>query len=210
LPVGSGGSVLKIVLGLGNPGADYRSTRHNIGFRVLDRLAFRRRLEFHAGGELRRYAWWVREAGDRPGPVLAKPRTYMNRTGRAGAALCRTFEAAPGELLAVYDDADLELGKLRLRPRGGAGGHNGVRSLIQALGTEEFPRVRLGVRGEERGEAELADYVLSDFALAERELADALVELAADAVECVLEEGLETAMNRFNGRRAGVADEGDG
>jgi PTH1 family peptidyl-tRNA hydrolase len=195
---------LKIVLGLGNPGYAYRSTRHNMGFWVLDRVAKRRGLAFRKTGLLRRYAWVV-ECG--PSQVLlAKPRTFMNRSGRAAAALCRTYGAHPGEMLVVYDDADLELGRLRLRGRGGAGGHNGMRSLIEVLGTEEFPRVRLGVRGEGRGDRDLADYVLDDFHASELPVAEAMADLGADAVEGVIETGLEVAMNRYNGRRAGPAD----
>jgi len=198
---------LKIVLGLGNPGAAYRSTRHNMGFWVLDRVAERRGVAFRMAGLLRRYAW-VAEAG--PGPlVLAKPRTYMNRSGRAAAALCRAYGARPGEMLVVHDDADLELGRLRLRRGGGAGGHNGVRSLIEVLGTEEFPRVRLGVRGVGREESELADYVLDEFRERELPVAEALAVLGAEAVAEVIEAGLEAAMNRYNGRRAGP-DDGDG
>ena len=110
-------------------------------------------------------------------------------------------------MLVVYDDADLELGRLRLRRGGGAGGHNGVRSLIEVLGTADFPRVRLGVRGEGRDERDLADYVLDEFREAESPVAEALAELGADAVEEVMESGLETAMNRYNGRRAGTEEE---
>jgi len=178
-----------------------------MGFWVLDRVARRRGLTFSMAGLLRRYAW-VAEAGS-ASVVLAKPRTFMNRSGRAAAALCRTYDALPHEMLVVYDDADLELGLLRLRRSGGAGGHNGMRSLIEVLGTEEFPRVRLGVRGDGRDERELADYVLDAFLAPELPVAEALADLGADAVEEVIETGLETAMNRYNGRRAGPADMDD-
>lgn len=198
---------MKIVLGLGNPGAAHRSTRHNMGFWVLDRVARRRGLAYRNAGLLRRYAW-VAEAGS-GSVVLAKPRTFMNRSGRAAAALCRAYDALPQEMLVVYDDADLELGRLRLRRSGGAGGHNGLRSLIEVLGTSEFPRVRLGVRGEGRDERDLADYVLDAFLESELPVAEELADLGADAVEEVIESGLETAMNRYNGRRAGSMEMDD-
>lgn len=198
---------MKIVLGLGNPGAAYQSTRHNMGFWVLDRFAARRGAKFRMAGLLRRYAW-VAETGA-GSVILAKPRTFMNRSGRAAAALCRAYDVPPQEMLVVYDDADLELGRLRLRRGGGAGGHNGVRSLIEVLGTGEFPRLRLGVRGEGRDERDLADYVLDRFRDGELPLAEALADLGADAVEDVIDAGLETAMNRYNGRWAGQAERDD-
>jgi PTH1 family peptidyl-tRNA hydrolase len=124
----------------------------------------------------------------------------MNRSGRAALALLRRYDESPAALLVIHDDADLELGRLRIRPTGRAGGHNGLRSLIASLGSEEFPRIKLGVRGEGRGEADLADYVLEEFAPQERTTASALVMLGADAVEAVLGGGLEPAMNLMNGR----------
>jgi PTH1 family peptidyl-tRNA hydrolase len=192
---------LKIVLGLGNPGAAYRSTRHNVGFWVLDHLARRAGVEFRVAGLFRRHAW-IAEIGS-AGTVLAlaKPRTFMNRSGRAGEALLRRYRALPEELLVVHDDADLELGRLRLRPGGGDGGHNGVRSLIEALGSGGFPRLRLGVRGEGRDDRDLAGYVLDSFPRDEFPIARELSELAADAVRVVCADGLEAAMNRYNGRR---------
>jgi PTH1 family peptidyl-tRNA hydrolase len=198
---------LKIVLGLGNPGPDYRSTRHNVGFWVLDRLARERRARFRAEGELKRYAWCAESERGPQHLVLAKPRTFMNRSGRAGAALLLHFDTVSANLLVVHDDADLELGRVRVRTGGGAGGHRGVRSLIEVLGTGEFPRVRLGVRGEGRESADLADYVLENFTADELPVAEALADLAAEAVENVLADGLEAAMNRFNGLRVG-ADSG--
>ena len=190
-----------IVVGLGNPGETYRGTRHNVGFWVLDRLAERSGAAFRAEGELRRYAWSARVRLAGTDVLLAKPRTYMNRSGRAVAALSRIYSTEPEELLVVHDDADLEMGRLRLRKGGGAGGHNGVRSLIEVLGKSDFTRIRVGVRGSGRDDAELADYVLSDFDAKDREVAEDACELAADAVEALLREGLTTAMNRYNGMR---------
>lgn len=194
-----------IVLGLGNPGARYRATRHNLGFRVVDRLAERRSVRLRAAGELGESALWAEHAGAGGPLVLAKPRLYMNRSGRAAVALCRRYAVSPQQLLVVYDDADLELGRLRVRQTGRAGGHNGVRSIIDALGSEDFPRLKLGVRGAGRQEQELADYVLESFADDEREVVDALVGLAVEAVEEILAAGVTAAMNRYNGLR-GTAD----
>jgi peptidyl-tRNA hydrolase, PTH1 family len=192
---------LAIVVGLGNPGETYRGTRHNVGFRVLDRLAERSKAAFRAEGELRKYAWFAQTRMAGTSVVLAKPRTYMNRSGRAVSALCRTYSVEPEQLLIVHDDADLEIGRLRIRSGGGAGGHNGVRSLIEVLGNGDFTRLRVGVRGPERDQEELADYVLSDFSQEDRPIIEQSCDVAADAVEVLLAEGLTAAMNRYNGMR---------
>jgi PTH1 family peptidyl-tRNA hydrolase len=189
---------LKIFLGLGNPGTRYRSTRHNIGFRVVERLAERNGVEFSAEGELKSRVWTA-ELQSRSGRVvLAKPRTYMNRSGRAAVALCRHYGLTPAELVVVYDDADLQLGRIRIRPGGGSGGHNGIRSVMDVLGTGDFPRVRLGVRGVGRDESDLADYVLRPFRPEEQTIAEALVVVGSEALEALLREGLSAAMNRYN------------
>lgn len=200
---------MKIVLGLGNPGARYRGTRHNLGFRVVDRLAARVDVEFRIAEELGGKAWSaIAVVGGRE-IVLAKPRTYMNRSGRAAVALCDRYGVGPGQLLVVHDDADLELGRVRLRPRGRPGGHRGVASLIDAMRTEEFPRLKLGVRGEGREGRELADYVLDEFAPAEEPVADRLVELGVEVVVATLQTDMEDAMNRFNSRSVVERDEAD-
>ena len=139
---------------------------------------------------------------DRGPVILAKPRTFMNRSGLAAAALCSAHGVFPSELLVVYDDADLPLGKIRLRRGGGSGGHNGISSLVEALGTHEFPRVRLGVRGAGREGQELAEYVLETFAAGELRRVEALTDLAAETVRAAIDGGLERAMNEFNGREA--------
>jgi PTH1 family peptidyl-tRNA hydrolase len=193
----------KIVLGLGNPGLRYRRTRHNVGFRVLDRLAGARGVKLRAAGELRTRVW-IAECADAVGPViLAKPRCYMNRSGRAGAALGRYYGLGPPDFLVVHDDADLELGRIRIRSGGGTGGHNGIRSLVEVFGSDAFDRIKLGVRGADREEAELADYVLSRFRSDEEPVVEELVGLAAEAIEVILSEGLGCAMNRYNGRDVG-------
>jgi PTH1 family peptidyl-tRNA hydrolase len=191
---------LKIVLGLGNPGARYRSTRHNLGFSVVDLLAERHGASFRRRDEITDQALVAELVVAGQTAILAKPRTYMNRSGRAGLALHRFFDLPLEDLLVAHDDADLPLGRLRIRRGGSAGGHNGIRSLIATLGSEEFPRIKLGVRGPARGEGDLADYVLEEFAEEERGIALALVALGADAVDLVLREGVTVAMNLFNGK----------
>lgn len=200
---------LAIVVGLGNPGEKYRGTRHNVGFWVIDRLAGRSGAAFRAEGELRRYAWFVQTRLAGTDVVLAKPRTYMNRSGRAVAALCRAYSFEPEQLLIVHDDADLEIGRLRIRKGGGAGGHNGVRSLVEVMGNGDFTRIRVGVRGPGRDEGELADYVLSEFSDVDRPVAEEACDLAADAVEFLLEDGVTAAMNRYNGMRIAGSNSAD-
>jgi len=169
----------KIVLGLGNPGTRYQPTRHNLGFRVLDCLAGRWASRFERLAESGSEVWTAEVERDREAVVLAKPLTYMNRSGRAAVALCEQYGAAAADLLVVYDDADLELGRIRLRPGGGAGGHNGLHSLIDSLGTDSIPRLRLGVRGAGRERQELADYVLDVFEPSELAIASGITSGSA-------------------------------
>ena len=188
------------VLGLGNPGSKYRDTRHNVGFRVADVLATSAGASFStATGALGDLAWTAEARLDGEEVLLAKPRTFMNRSGRAAAELCRRHGIDVGHLVVVHDDADLELGRIRIRGEGGAGGHNGIRSLLDVLRDPGFPRVNLGVRGSAREERDLADYVLEPFAPDEREIVSAMVERGAEAVRALLREGTEAAMRRFNG-----------
>jgi PTH1 family peptidyl-tRNA hydrolase len=184
---------MRVVVGLGNPGERYASTRHNAGFLAVDVLAARTCAPGRAEGEL-----WVaaaRLAG--LDVLLAKPLAYMNRSGPPLARLLTAAGLNAGDLVVVVDDVALELGRIRVRERGSAGGHNGLRSLSDALGTEEFVRVRVGVR---RGDLppELADYVLSGFEGEDEKTFGEAVVRAADAVECIVAEGVVAAMNRFN------------
>jgi PTH1 family peptidyl-tRNA hydrolase len=165
---------------------------------VLDRLAEKRGVSFRASGEMKKYAWRAESGSAAAGILLAKPRTYMNRSGRAAAALCRHYGLSAADMLVVYDDADLPLGRIRLRKGGGSGGHNGIKSLMEVLGTGAFPRVRLGVRGEEREESDLAEYVLHRFDRGERPVVKELIDLGVRAVEEILANGIEEAMNLFN------------
>ena len=193
---------MKVVLGLGNDGPEYRFTRHNVGFMVADAIALRCGAAFAARGDLGRLTWTAEAeyAGQRV--LLAKPRTLMNRSGQAAAAIGRKFAAQPGDFIVVFDDADLAFGRVRVRPEGGAGGHNGVRSLIESLAVREFPRVKLGVLGEGRHSRDLADYVLDRFHPDERPTVAAMVDLAADAVAMVLKDGVEAAQRAYNGSPA--------
>lgn len=182
-----------LVVGLGNPGREYERTRHNAGWLVVDELA--RRL----GGSWRgKFSGRLAEARlDGLKLALLKPETFMNESGRSVAAAARFFKLDPQSLLIVHDDVDLEPGRLQARAGGGLGGHNGLRSLAQTLGTQDFLRLRLGVgrpgRGDQRG---VADFVLSPFS-PEEDVAG-LVTRAADAVELLAREGLEPAQRRFN------------
>jgi len=216
---------LRVVAGLGNPGLSYRGTRHNAGFRVVDILAARAeacrprpeaprrvlsgvrrllqrvlggRLPFGAGSELQA---WVAEASLAGEPVLlVKPLGFMNRSGVPIARVLAAAGASAADLVLIVDDVALELGRVRVRARGRHGGHNGLRSVIDVLGTEDFVRVRIGVRSGELP-LELADYVLAEVPTEEAAAFEQALARAADAVECVLSEGPAAAMDRFNGCR---------
>jgi PTH1 family peptidyl-tRNA hydrolase len=166
---------------------------------VADEIASRLRVEFSSRGDLGRLAFTAETewAGERV--VLAKPRTLMNRSGQAAAALARKHGLDLSDLIVVYDDADLAFGRVRVRPEGGAGGHNGIRSLMDTLGTGAFVRVKLGVLGEGRHAADLAEYVLDPFLPDERPVVARMVETGADAVESVLQDGVIAAQAAFNG-----------
>ncbi|MBI4328935.1 MAG: aminoacyl-tRNA hydrolase [Chloroflexi bacterium] len=189
-----------LVVGLGNPGLEYARSRHNVGFRVVEMLSRRHGIPLRT----RRGKATIGEGrvgtGEDGRPVLlAKPRTYMNLSGEAVGPLVRNGDIRLSDLLVVCDDLDLPLGKIRLRPGGSAGGHNGLRSIIAALDTPEFPRLRVGIgRPEEAGE-EPIEHVLGPFRPEELPVAGAAIERAAQAVLCFLEEGIDQAMNRFNG-----------
>ncbi len=192
---------MRLVVGLGNPGERYRRTRHNVGYMVIDELLARAPARRVAGEP----DAWAAEAQLGGEPVLlVKPLTFMNRSGVALPALMERASAAPQDVIAVVDDVALELGTLRLRERGSHGGHNGLRSMIEVLGTEDFPRLRVGIRGGEPP-ADLAGYVLSDFAPAEVLVVQEMVGRAAEALECLTREGTAAAMSRYNGARKPVA-----
>ncbi len=186
---------MRLIVGLGNPGRRYRVTRHNVGARVVEALARRH------GVTLREEGWADVGALTLDGVrvLLARPQTYVNVSGTAVADLRRRHRVPLPHLLVVYDDLDLPLGQIRLRAGGGHGGHNGMRSIIDALGEQGFPRLRLGI-GRPPAGVDPADYVLGRFDRTEAALVDAAVERAAEAVEMFVREGIERAMSAFNVR----------
>ena len=196
---------MKLIVGLGNPGSKYRGTRHNVGFEVVDLVARRRGLTFESGpGE----AVIARERGPRALVMLAKPLTYMNVSGGAVQTLGHYYRIEPGALLVVADDVNLSLGRLRARPSGSDGGHNGLGSIIDSLGTDQFARLRVGVgRGDRR--RDVADHVLARFEGAEREEIDRAIARAADAIETFVDDGIDTMMNRFNRKEDAGGDDAD-
>jgi peptidyl-tRNA hydrolase, PTH1 family len=186
------------VVGLGNPGPDYAATRHNVGFRVLERLAQRGGSEFDFAADLAARVARVTLAS--VPCVLLAPQTFMNRSGQSvGAALARWPSLVPErDVLVVYDDLDLPLGRLRLRPGGGTGGHRGMADIARALGTQEIPRLRFGI-GHPGSQAAVLDWVLQRFSSEEEmELLPRAIDRPADAVESVVADGLVVAMDRFN------------
>ena len=183
---------MKLVVGLGNPGPKYHGTRHNVGFAVVDELARRGGIEFEtAPADALIAKWRMRDT------LLAKPMTFMNASGEAVGGLLRYFKIESVDLLVVVDEVQLPLGKLRTRVRGSAGGHNGLKSLVEHLGSD-FARMRLGVgRGEER--RDLADHVLARFDKDEAEEVARMTARAADAAEMFITSGIEAVMNGYNG-----------
>jgi peptidyl-tRNA hydrolase, PTH1 family len=188
---------MKLVVGLGNPGRQYAGTPHNIGFDVVDALAARHGLAWESSPEDAVMTRW-RSAG----VILAKPLTFMNLSGHAVGGLLRYFRVEPDDLLVVVDDVNLELGRLRARQRGSAGGHNGLKSLIAQLGSSEFARLRIGVgRGDVR--RALSSHVLAAFAPEERAMVAETVDRSADAVELFVSDGMAAVMNRYNRKEDG-------
>jgi len=196
---------VKLIVGLGNPGREYRDTRHNVGFMVVDEIAKRHGLALSMAPSqvpdamiAKKFSDPGAEALAKAAPLLvAKPLTFMNRSGDAVAALVRYYDIVPTDLLVVVDEVALPFGRLRARARGSAGGHNGLKSCIERLGTTEFPRLRLGVgRGDAR--RDLADHVLSKFEADERSALGEFIARAADAAEMFAAEGIAKVMNTYN------------
>ena len=192
---------MKLIVGLGNPGREYRETRHNVGFMVVEEIARRYALSWAQAPSQVPDAFIAKRYGTEP-VLLAKPLTYMNLSGEAVAALMRYFDVAPSDILIVVDDADLPFGRLRARARGSAGGHNGLKSIIERLGTTEFSRLRLGVgRGDDQ--RKLSDHVLSIFERGQRAELESFITRAADAAEMFAAEGILKVMNTYNPEAAG-------
>ena len=194
---------MKLVVGLGNPGTKYQGTRHNIGYELIDRLA--------RGGRganfTRKFEAQIAEAEiDYRRVLLLKPETFMNLSGRAVGQAARFYKLEPSDLLVVCDDLSLPVGKIRIRPGGSDGGQKGLRDIASHLGTEQFPRLRIGIG--DQGQTDAADYVLSRFRSPERALIDDTLILASQAVAVWVTQGIDAAMNRFNGSRPIIVGSG--
>ena len=188
-------SVSWLIVGLGNPGGQYDNTRHNAGFAVADELARR------GGFAIQRVKFKALTAAAQvggQGALVMKPTTYMNLSGEAVGEAARFYKLSPDHVLVISDDVDLPLGKLRLRTGGSAGGHNGLKSLIQHLGSDRFPRLKVGVGGKPHPDYDLADWVLGKLTGEDKKLMDETVKRAADAVECFLKDGPQKTMSQFN------------
>ena len=185
-----------LIVGLGNPGREYEKTRHNAGFRAIDMLAE------SLGCKIDRMKFQglytqVNYKGKKL--MLLKPQTYMNLSGRSVLQLSAYFNIPPQQIIVLFDDISLEPGRLRVRPDGSAGGHNGIKSIIQELGSQAFPRVKIGVGGKPDPNADLADWVLSGFTAKEEKALAVALENAAEAALVIIEKGVPEAANRFNG-----------
>ena len=190
------GGVSWLLVCLGNPGEKYENTRHNVGFMVADEIGERQhapiqKLKFRALTNI------FTISGEKV--LVMKPVTYMNLSGEAVRQAADFYKVPPDHVLVVLDDTALAVGKLRVRRGGSAGGHNGLKSIIQHLGTDQFPRLRVGVGEKPHPDYDLADWVLGRFTGEDKKAIDAAVKRAADGVECILKDGLEQGMNRFNG-----------
>lgn len=190
-----GGSVSWLLVCLGNPGREYAETRHNVGFLAADRLAEKTgaridRLKFRA------LTGVVELGGQRV--LVMKPQTYMNLSGEAAGEAARFYKLPPERVLVISDDVALPIGKMRIRAGGSAGGHNGLKSIIQHLGSDAFPRIRVGVGAPAHPEYEMVDWVIGRFTPAERKELTAMLDRAVEAADCLIREGVQKAQNRFN------------
>ena len=188
---------MKLIAGLGNPGKEYEGTRHNAGFRALDELA----ALTGAAVETKKWKGLIGQChigGQKV--LLVKPQTYMNRSGECIRQVMDFYKIQPEDVLVMFDDVSLEPGQLRIRKKGSAGGHNGIKSLIACMGTMDFPRIKIGV-GQKPPFLDLADYVLGHFSAGEKEIMEEAFREAAKGAVCFLEEGPEAAMNRYNRKK---------
>ncbi|PYK83705.1 MAG: aminoacyl-tRNA hydrolase [Verrucomicrobia bacterium] len=181
---------IRLIAGLGNPGPEYAGTRHNVGFMVVDHLA----AQF--GSSWEKSTKWGALTSKHGDTLLAKPMSFMNRSGYPLVAIAQFYKIAPSEILVVLDDLALPLGRIRIRPGGGTGGHNGLESIIMQFGTEEIPRLRIGIGAAPRDSG--VDYVLGRFFEEERPLLKSAIERGAQAIECAVDNGVVSAMNTFN------------
>src|SRR3954470_13130127 len=186
-----------VIAGLGNPGSQYAQTRHNIGFMAVERLAQRWRADWSKGPKFK--CRLARTDRDGRKVLLCESQTFMNSSGEAVEPLTSFYQVEREKTLIVLDDADLPLGSVRMRPEGSSGGHHGLESIQERLGTIQFPRLRLGIGRNDPARREITDYVLSRFRPEEAELLEKVLTRACDQIECWLAEGILSAMNRFNG-----------
>ena len=188
-----------LIVGLGNPGPDYRHNRHNVGFMVVDALARAVNIPIQ---RVEQRALLGKGLLDGERVILAKPQTYMNNSGQSVASLARFYKIPLEQILVVHDDLDLPFGSLRLRPLGGTGGQKGMESIVNKLGTRDFPRLRVGI-GRPPGRMDPADYVLHDFDPSQQDLLPEVLTRSVDAIRMFVIEGIEPAMNVFNGQQVG-------
>ena len=185
-----------LIVGLGNPGKDYERTRHNCGFMAIDALAGRLSCKIDKNKFQGLYGQTVYRGNKL---FLLKPLTYMNLSGRSILQLSAYYKIPPARIIVLFDDISLEPGRLRIRGDGSAGGHNGIKSIIQELGSQEFPRVKIGVGGKPHPEQDLADWVLSGFDVADKKALEFALQNAGDAALCIIEKGVQEASNKYNG-----------
>lgn len=185
---------IRLIVGLGNPGSKYQKTWHNLGFNVIESLAVSWNCVFRPGkGE-----FLLADTEKFGNVTLLKPTSFMNRSGSAVGSWLRYYKIEPGKMLVVYDDHDIPLGKIRLRENGSAGGHHGMEDIIRIIGSDQFPRLRIGIQTEST-RIDLADRVLSEIPSQYKKLVESAVTLAADAAECAVRSGVLASMNRYNG-----------
>ena len=185
-----------LIVGLGNPGKEYAQTRHNCGWMAIDRIAEKLSCKIDKGKFQGLYGQTT-YCGNKV--YLLKPQTYMNASGQSVLQMSAYYQIPPERILVLFDDISLEPGRLRIRPDGSAGGHNGIKSIIASIGSEAFPRVKIGVGSKPHKDADLADWVLSGFAESERKNLSFALDNAVDASLCIMEKGLYEAANRYNG-----------
>ena len=188
---------MKLVAGLGNPGRDYAGTRHNIGFGVIARISDKYNIPL-TGKEHKAICGKGMIGGEKV--ILAQPQTFMNLSGECVRSLVDDYKLESEDIIIAYDDIDLEVGQLRIRSKGSAGGHNGIKNIISHLGTNEFPRVKVGVGGKPEG-GDLVRHVLGRFSREDEKMIGEVLDVAVEAVETILSDGVEAAMNRYNAKR---------
>ena len=185
-----------LIVGLGNPGREYEKTRHNCGFRAIDLLAEKLNCKVDKGKFQGLYGQTTYQGRKL---LLLKPLTYMNLSGRSVLQLSAYFQIPPQRIIVLFDDISLEPGRLRIRADGSAGGHNGIKSIISEVGSQDFPRVKIGVGGKAHPEQDLADHVLSTFSASEEKALTSALERSAEAALCIIDHGIPETANRFNG-----------